>query len=111
MEEILKEFDEKFADVEGEDFEGWIVDKNGEMVGSFEDQTSSGLPIVKSWLKEKLTAFEKQTKEEFLKRILPEERKTIPGKYTENIDYTIDAVFNSCRDEIITNANKEGIGI
>lgn len=52
-------------------------------------------------LKDILTAFEKSVKEEFLKRILPEK---------EHIKEQ-DMSWNNCIDDIINNANKEGVNI
>lgn len=81
MEEILKEIAEGLAVRIKKVFSGEITDPKE----------------IDGWLDEKLTAFEKKTKEDFLKRILPED-------YCDN-------GWSSCRDEVIKNANKEGISI
>ena len=59
------------------------------------------------WLKEKLTAFEKTTKEEFLKKILPEDlssEKSIAGVTSE-----MSFGFNMCKTKIIKNAGYDGV--
>lgn len=43
------EFDEKFADIDGEDFMGWIVDKNNNRVAEWE-KDSTGLKTVKDFI-------------------------------------------------------------
>jgi hypothetical protein len=56
--------------------------------------------------REKLVEFEKKTKEEFLKRILPEEVKI----NLSDIKLS-QAGWNACRDEALTNSYKEGVNI
>jgi hypothetical protein len=81
MEEILREFGDKY----GLDYPAPTTDK------------------IRNWLKEKLLEFEKRTKEEFLKMIFPEFERSEDGKYDDG--------FNDCREEILTNASKEGVNI
>lgn len=79
--EVLKEFEETFSGVDND--------------GTYKQCIAND---VKDWLKEKLTAFEKSVKEEFLKRILPEENLD-----EDNIQYANG--WNVCRENIINKAN------
>lgn len=60
------------------------------------------IPLAKSLVKEKLLEFEKKTKEEFLKRILPEE---MSAKTINHITWNDNFVkgFNCCIEEIKDN--------
>lgn len=91
MEEILKEI--RFVKEGGScfefcDYEGMVED-----------------------LREKLTSFEKKTKEGLLKRILPERDIAKMGSENQEIYVAYSKGFNRCIKEIKENANKEGINI
>lgn len=83
MEEILKQI--------RQDYKGILSDEQIEKTCEY-------------W-KEKLTAFELKTKQEFLKRILPEEH----GPTKERVKYQNQ--YNTCRKDIIRNAEKDGVTI
>lgn len=62
------------------------------------------------WLKDKLTAFEKTIKQEFLKRILPEAKETYQTNHSIIYDER-NCGYNDCRNDLITNSLKEGVNI
>jgi len=97
IEEILKEFDEKFNHIPNR---GFIVGKKG----GYYDNCAYNIADVSSWLKEKLSSFQKTTKTEFLKRILPEEVKI----NLSDIGLS-QCGWNACRDEALINAEKDGV--
>jgi hypothetical protein len=95
MDKILEEFEEKFNHIPNR---GFIVGKKG----GYYDNCAYNIADVSSWLKEKLTALEKTTKIEFLTKILPDEEFDGDGD-------DLFRGFNTCREDIIKNAEKDGV--
>ena len=67
----------------------------------------NSIHIHRTWLKEKLTDFQKKTKEEFLKRILPEKHEL--GQSEIDIREEWKEGHYDCINEILTNAEKDGV--
>ena len=76
MDKILEEFEEKFNHIPNR---GFIVGKKG----GYYDNCAYNIADVSSWLKEKLTAFEKKTKEDFLPYIVDQKGETFFEKMEE----------------------------
>jgi hypothetical protein len=103
MEEIIKEFNKKFPVEESCDFSSCKVRREFTFTGN-----------INSWLKEKLSAFEKTTKEEFLKSEIqywidvfdkcPKDRDLVSDEVAKNF-----ARIEIERHEKLLNAEKDGV--
>ena len=105
MEEIIKEFREKYSWM----YSVFYTDKNGEQQPEY--------PKAEDWLKEKLEAFEKKTKEEFLKNEIAywkdifDSRPTNRNIERDTIAQNFARIEIERLEKILSNASKEGINL